>query len=38
VKKWLERLYQWWVIGDWRLAKDQVEFNELRRAMTKRGG
>jgi hypothetical protein len=34
MSKWLQRLYYWWVIGDWRLAKQQQEI----RAMTKQGG
>jgi len=33
--KWLRRLYQFWVIGDWRLAKQQVEVNKLRRELHK---
>lgn len=37
MRTWLRRLYQWWVIGDWRLAKQQVEFEELRRALTQGG-
>lgn len=29
--KWLQRLYYWWVIGDWRLAKRQQELTRERK-------
>lgn len=33
MKKWAQRLYHWWVIGDWHLAKQQQEFDDLRRQL-----
>lgn len=33
MSKWLQRLYYWWVIGDWRLAKRQADVAQLRQEL-----